>query len=99
MKSACVRLSGGATVNVRVGSSADTLQRKLLRGSPIGCIHRLVETGKDHLFDGIVFAQFRGRFAERDLDSEVEGKAVDLIGADVIRTQQLWRFIEVACKQ
>jgi hypothetical protein len=32
---------------------------------------------KDHLFDGIVFAQFRGRFADRDLDSEVEGKAVD----------------------
>jgi hypothetical protein len=56
---------------------ADTLLGKLLRGSPIGCIHRLVETGKDYLFDGIVFAQFRGRFADRDLDSEVDGEAVD----------------------
>ena len=29
------------------------------------------------MFDGIVFAQLRGRFADRDLDSEIDGKAVD----------------------
>ena len=55
----------------------DTLLGKLLRGSPIGGIHRFVETGKDYLFDGIVFAHFRGRFAYRDLNSEVDWKSVD----------------------
>jgi hypothetical protein len=63
--------------NLSSGLVLHMLGSKLLRGSPIGGIHRFVETGKDYLFDGIVFAHFRGRFAYRDLDSEVDWKSVD----------------------